>query len=421
MVVFNYLVVLASSLVLFSLILRNNRIGVLSVLPILYLMSNTVLWSSASEIIADALFFFLVTAVLLLALKVDQWSLRTTLLASLLVFLAAMSRSIGVVAMFPLAASIISDHLRRGDPFPYTKLVLLAFFPIASLVLYMIYQGAFGPHATGYVETFWLKDPFDASKGTLTLLGFLGRAVRGPVDSLRDVRDLTVYPASAGVFLLPAAIHPSLAGVFSLAAVLALLIFALGRDKKRILVLCSFIVPYMAVVSLWPYKGARFVLPFLAITTLGVAGALASSLRSRIRVLPYLLVVLLLSHITINTMNLRIQAGEERQAREFLHSRVGDLVEWCRAHIPESEAIASPDYRELILRLDRPVMPVPYSSDTQMQIARLQRGDVKWLVFCWHIYPLRGTYAKSIVDALGERASLRYRNDSCEAYRIDVR
>jgi len=186
-------------------------------------------------------------------------------------------------------------------------------------------------------------------------------------------------------------------------------------------VLCSFIVPYMVVVCLWPFKGARFVLPLLVITTLGLAGALAASLRSRHRVLVYVLALLVLSHIVINTVNLRRQAREQTQARAFMHSRVGELVEWCRANVPEDERIASPDYREVMLRLDRPVMPLSYSSDTRMHIAELERGDVKWLVFSWHIYPLRGTYAKGVVDALGDRASLEYENDSFEAYRINVR
>jgi hypothetical protein len=421
MVVLNCLTVLASSLVVCSLILRDSKIGVLAVLPVAYLMSNTVLWTSASEIMADALFFFLVTVVLVLALRVEEWTLRRTLLATLLAFLAAMSRSIGLVVIFPLAASIISDHLRRGRSFPYAKVALLALFPFASLVLYMMYEARFGPHPTGYVETFLLKDPLDAGKGSLTLLSFLGRALRGSVDSLRDVRDLTVYPSSPGVFSLAAAVYPSLAGVLSFAALAALFVFALGRDKRRILVLSSFIVPYMIVVCLWPFKGARFVLPMLVITTLGIAGALASSLRSRHRVLVYALVLLLLSHIAINTVNLRRQAREQTQARAFMHSRVAELVEWCKANVPENERIASPDYREIMLRLDRPVMPLSYSSDTQMHIAELERAHVKWLVFSWHIYPLRGTYAKSVVDALGERASLKYKNDSFEAYRIDVR
>jgi len=132
-------------------------------------------------------------------------------------------------------------------------------------------------------------------------------------------------------------------------------------------------------------------------------------------------VLLLLVHISINTINLHRQAGEDEQAKAFLNSRFAALTDWCRANIPVDEKIASLDYRELILRLDRPVMPLAYSSDTGMQIAQLERGDVKWLILCWHVFPLRGTYAKHIVEALGQKASLKYRNDSCEVYRIDVR
>jgi hypothetical protein len=421
MVVLNCLAVLVSALVVCALILRSNGIGMLVVLPVLYLMSNTVLWTSASEIMADATFLCLVSVVLLLALRVEEWTLRRTLLATLVAFLAAMSRSVGIVVIFPLAAAIISDHRSRGRSFPYAKVALLALLPLASLALYMMYEARFGPHPTGYVETFLLRDPLDAGKGSLTLVSFLGRALRGSVDTLRNIRDLTVYPSSPGVFSWAAAVYPSLAGVLSFAALAALFAFALGRDKKRILVLCAFIVPYMIVVCLWPFKGARFVLPLLVITTLGIGGALAASLRSRHRVLVYVLVLLVVSHIAINTVNLRRQAGEQTQARAFMHSRVGELVEWCRANVPEGERIASPDYREVMLRLDRPVLPLSYSSDAQMHIAELERGDVKWLVFSWHIYPLRGTYAKGVVDALGDRASLEYENDSFEAYRIDVR
>jgi hypothetical protein len=422
MVVLNCLAVVASALILCALALRsNNGIGILAVLPAAYLMSNTVLWTSASEIMADATFFLLVTAAVLLALRVEEWTLRRTVVATLVAFLAAMSRSVGIVVIFPLAASIISDYRRRERPFPYAQIALLSFVPFAGLALYMAYQARFGPHPTGYVETFLLKDPLDASKGSLTLLSFLGRAIRGSVDSLRDLRDLTVYPSSPGVFALAAAVYPSLAGVLSIAATVALFIFAWGRDRKRALVLCSFIVPYMIVVCLWPFKGARFFLPMLVITALGVAGALAASMRSRRRVLVYALVLLVLSHIAINTVNLRRQGREQTQARAFMHSRVGELVEWCEDNIPEAEAIASPDYREVMLRLGRPVMPLSYSSDAQMHIAQLERDDVKWLVFSWHIYPLRGTYAKTVVDALGDRASLEYKNDSFEAYRIDSR
>jgi len=163
---------------------------------------------------ADAVFFFLVTVVLLLALRVEEWTLRRTLLATLLAFLAAMSRSVGIVVIFPLAASIISDHLRRGRAFPYAKVALLALFPLASLALYMMYEARFGPHPTGYIETFLLKDPLDAGKGSLTLLSFLGRALRGSVDTLRDIRDLTVYPSSPGVFSLGGGLPVSGRGAF---------------------------------------------------------------------------------------------------------------------------------------------------------------------------------------------------------------
>jgi len=404
MVVMNYLAVLASSLALYCFVLRSNGIGMFSLLPAVYLMTNTVLWSSASEIIADALCFLLVTVVLLLALIAEEWTLRTTLLATLLAFLATMARSIGIVAVFPLAASVISSDLRRGRSFPYKRLALLGLLPLASLALFMIYQARFGPHPTGYVETFLLDDPYDASKGSLTLSGFLGRTIRGCVGSVRDLRDLTVFPAWAGLF--------------SFALPLVLFIFALGRDRKRIFVLCSFVLPYLAVVCLWPYKMPRFVLPLLPIAALGVAGAVASGLRSRARVVGPIAVLLVIGHIAVNSANLRREAGEVEQARAFLNSRFGQAAEWCKAHIPESEKIASFDYRELMLRLDRPVVPLRYSSDAKMHIAQLEREGVKWLVLCWHIYPLRGSYAKSIVDALGARARLEYGNDSCEVYRI---
>jgi hypothetical protein len=407
LVIFNCLTVLASSLALFALIQRNNRIGLLSVLPVLYLMSNTVLWGAAAEIIAHALFAFLVTVALLLAVTVEEWTLRRTLGAMLVAFASAMSRTAGLVVILPLAAAIISEQRRRGEPFPYGKLALLAFPPIAALVLFMVYEARFGPHTTGYLETFFLKDPFDASKGALTFLGFLTRLAGGPVGRLRDIRDLTVFPSCAGLFsfLLP----------------FALFIFALlGRDRKTVVVLCSFVVPYLLVASVWPYQGTRFVLPLLPVAALGIEGALSASLHSRNRIVGAVFALLLISHLGVNLASLRKEARDQCLAREFLNTRFAQLTEWCSANIPEGDAIASFDYREVMLKLDRPVLPLGYSSDANVHIAQLERGNVKWLVLCWHVFPPRGTYAKGVVDALGPRASLRWKNDSCEVYRLDL-
>lgn len=184
--------------------------------------------------------------------------------------------------------------------------------------------------------------------------------------------------------------------------------------------MCSFVAVYMAVACLWPYKGARFVLPLLAIAALGINGALAASLRSRSRLAGSIAVFLLVSHIALSTVNLHREAVEKKAARAFLLAGFGAMTDWCRARIPGSDAIASFDYRELILRLERPVVPLGYSSDTHMQIAKLEREHVKWLALCLYIYPLRATYAKSIIAALGDRATQQYSNDSCEVYRLDL-
>jgi len=455
-VALNYLLILASSLLLYRFLVgaeaqlplpasdggpgcgsfapAKSKIGLLSLLPVVYLMTNTVLWDSASEILADTLLFFLATVALLLALRVERWTLRMTLLASLVAFLAAMSRSIGLVVVVPLAASIIWDRRQKGERFPYGRLALLSFPAAGALLLFMGYESRFGPHPTGYIETFLLNDPFDASKGTLTLSSFLARTLRGCFDSLRDVRDLTVYASSAGAF--------------SYGLPLVLLIFAVGRDKRRILLICSFVAAYMAVACLWPYKGARFVLPLLGIAALGINGALAwagaklpqpdppalarsgssparggqasAGLQSRNRLAGSIVLLLLVLHIAISTVNLHREAVEKKAARAFLLAGFGAMTDWCREHIPESDTIASFDYRELILRLDRPVVPLGYSSDTRMQIAKLECEHVKWLVVCLYIYPLRATYAKGIVEALGDRATQQYSNDSCEVYRLDL-
>jgi hypothetical protein len=403
----NYLLVLAAALLMYSLLLRQVKIGALAVLPILYLMSNPILWVSASTIIADSFLFLFVTGALVLALTTEEWTPRRTLFAAVLALLATMSRSIGLVAIVPLAAAMVSDHRRRGDPFPSGKLALLVGLPLCTLLLHMAYQARFGPHVTGYLETFRLLDPFDASKGVMTVPTFLGRTLRGCFDSIRDLRNLMVFPTCAGLV--------------SYGVALALLIVALGKDKKRIVVVSSFVLAYMAISCLWPYKGARFVLPLLTVATLGVGRGLELSLHSRNRLVGGVFLLLLLAHLAANGVTLRTEAGVERQSRSFMNVQIGLMIDWCKANIPDDETIASFDYRVLIFRLDRPVVPLGYDSRPAVHITEMREHDVEWLVVCRHIFPPRATYADSILQVLGERATMTYRNETAEVYRVDLR
>ncbi|MFB3882909.1 MAG: hypothetical protein ACE149_16715 [Armatimonadota bacterium] len=423
LVALNYLLILATALVLWRFLVKDGRIGLLSLLPVIYLLTNTVLWDSAKEIIADTILFFLTAVALLFALRVERWSVRATLLASLIAFLATMSRSIGLVVIVPLACSMIWDRRTRGQTPPYGGLALLAVPAVAALLLFMHYESRFGSHTTGYLETFLLNDPFDASKGRLTFASFLTRTLRGCLDSFRDLRDLTVYPSCAGAFsyalplvLLGFACLPRPASASASAAGAR---FGLrDSDKRRILLLCSFALAYLAVSCLWPYKGARFVLPLLLLGAIGVNGALAWGMRRR--AVAMVVVLLVIGHIAISAVNLHRDAVEKKAARAFLLAGFDAMTEWCRANIPQRDPIASFDYRELILRLDRPVIPLAYDSDTAVQIASLEREHARWLVVCFYIYPLRATYAHSIVAALGDRASKRFSNENCEVYELNL-
>lgn len=406
----NALYILTAGLLLANYADKKGGVGWAGLAAAVYLMSNPVLWNSAQLVIADTLFVLLTTGVLLMAIHVERWTWLRVGQAVALVVLATLSRSVGVVLAVPL---VVALWRRRGWAIETKTVVggaLVLGLPVVLLGLYMLYQGQFGFHPTGYAETVFLRDPYDASRGVVTVSGLVGRAAGNTVGTAWD----TVKALAAGV--------PSVGGAIvavACAGVVGLLVTAacLG-NRHRAWVVLGFAAPYVAVLCLWPYGGARFALPLLPVGAIGLARVVGWTTHKGRRWGVVLVMVMVTGYVVFNARIVYRARLYEADQRSEIRVALEDVASWCRSTIPAQDAIASFDYRELALQMDRSVVYLGYTSDMDDLARRLQQQDVHWLVVSEAFFARRGRYGRALVEHLGPGATRVYGNRLFEVYRI---
>jgi hypothetical protein len=385
---------------------NNNWLGGIVAL---YIMSNVILWDSVHLIIADTLFVFFVTIVLLISLQFEQWKWQHVLFALVVVIVASMVRSVGVVLSVPIIISIWESKNWKLNRFSIISATLIGCSPFVALMLYMLYQKQFGTHPTGYLETFLLLDPYDSSKGVVTWYGFFGRTYNHAISTAIDIGRTIVsdLPAISSTIQL-------LYFIFAVIIIIASCI----RSRRQMSIILSFVFAYSAILSLWPYSGARFALPFIPVAALGLA-EICSYISTRLPGAARVSLILFVGYLGMNMTSMAKSAQYQKSNRAEVHKEFEDLTNWCIKHIPADEVIASFDYREHSLRLNRSVLPLYYSSDLHAHISYLTQNRASWLIISNAIYYLRGVYGYSLVHYLGDKAQLTFKNKLFEVYRLN--
>lgn len=263
-----------------------------------------------------------------------------------------------------------------GSPWP---LLWPAAASVATVLAGMLVMRPYPDHTTGYVATFLLRDPFDASLGSLGPLGLVQRTIADVPATLADLgRAIALIDAGttlAGVVAL-VGLGLGVVAAFRLRPGGPLGVFVLGA-----------VLAYVLGLSAWPYHSSRFGLPLVPVAALGagwlvreLSAALTAGARPRVRQgVALLLGGAVLAALVVTSWSAVVTRGElaqERLARQ--HAALDTVAVWADAELADDEVVVSFDYREVARRLERDVQPFAYTAD----VGALDRmlGDADWVV-----------------------------------------
>lgn len=319
-----------------------------------------------------------------------------------LVVVATLLKSVGLLVALAASVAVLvaAPPLRR-----------LAWAPAAaSLVTTAVMALLSAPHpehTTGYARTFRLEDPYDAAEGESSVLGLVQRLPGRAHLVLRDLESAVVGPQVERPWAWLLVVLLLGAGVW-----------ATWHVATRRAYVLAFLVVWLPAMAVWPYSSVRFQLPLLAIAAMGV-GRLARSALGAHRQVGALIVVAAVS------LFLWSSAGQVRRSAESEETRIGaiaddtaEAVAWSEANIPEGEVIASFAYREIAFRLDRPVVPLGYTSDLDVLLEEADAAGARWLIVMPALYGRRGALEKAFVDAFPERLRLAHETPTVQTYEV---
>ena len=329
-----------------------------------------------------------------------------------------MTRSVGIILSIPVIISIWESKQWRICSFSITNTLLIGGIPIIFLGLYMLYQKQYGSHPTGYFETFLLLDPYDSSKGILTWHSFLERTYWHAISTTNFLSKAIISAGLPGALNTSSFLNTSIRA-FSFILAVILIIASFVTSRRSLLIILPFAFIYMLIIILWPYSDPRFALPLVPVATLGFVKVCSYILRHFSRSWKYALLCLFVGYLGMNMTSMIKIAQSEATKRSEVHKHFKELTIWSTNNIPVYEAIASFDYREHSLRLNRSVQPLYYSSDNDTHISSLIKNNISWLIISDAIYYLRGIYGHSLVSYLNKKAELVHKNSLFEVYRLN--
>lgn len=278
-------------------------------------------------------------------------------------------------------ALLVRPGLRRSSP-----------LPVAAGVAVTLAQAAFvapyPPATTGYGAVFWLRDPFDASKGELGVTDLPARMIERADVALRQVANALLGNGSPN----------------TLRWVLALLVVAMGVAALRRWrwTTAALAIATLLTLAVWPFASTRFALPLVPIAAVG-AGAVIALVRrhAHAAVAAVLAVGLLAVQVPRGWQQLTATTERTREQLQTFHDATDRLQAWADRELPPSATLASLDYRELAFRIDQPVVPMPYTTDPDVLLAQAAQAD--WLVVLEGLTPRRRPPVQALLSAYPDR------------------
>ena len=275
----------------------------------------------------------------------------------------------------------------------------------------MLLMRPFPEHTTGYVATFFLQDPFDASQGRLGPMGIIERAIADVPATLANFgRAVTVVDATreVGVAVALVALGIGLVGAWRLRPRGPLGPFALGA-----------VLAYTVGISVWPYYSLRFGVPLVPVSALG-AGWLVRVLTDRIRspLAGPLVGAAMVATLVATSLPAAVERGvaaEERLARQ--HAALEVLEGWATAELDAAQQLVSFDYREVAHHLDREVAPLAYTEDPEVLWSMVAQVDADAVVMV-DIHHARNRQLRMLLDAYPDRFEPALEGDGVGAWRV---
>lgn len=365
-----------------------------------YAVAGVGVWGSVYVVMPDLGFLVLAALVLWrtgrLASRWDVWVL-TALVAG-----ATLLKSTGLLLALAAGVAVVfgARPLRR-----------LAWVPVAAGValtgLMAAFNAPYPEHTTGYARTFFLVQATDAAQGEATLVDIGGRLVERADLVLRDV----------GFALVGSNVATPWSWLIGLALVAAGAWALWGSPTRRAYV-SAFLAVWLPAMALWPYSSVRFQLPLVPLAAVGV-GWLAAGAARRLGTAGAVAAVAVLAAYVVNSaVGLRTEVAAEQARVGAVADDTEAMVSWGETHIPEGEAIASLAYREIAYRLDRPVVPLGYTTDVDELWDQAVAADARWLVVMPSLYGSRGAIEERFLATFADRLRLAHDTPTVDTYEL---
>ena len=365
-----------------------------------YAVGGAGLWGSVFVTMPDVAFVVVAAVVLWWVGRVR--STRDVWLLVVLVTLATALKSVGVLVALAASLALLAapSAARR-----------LAWAPAAAslaLTAAMAALGASHPeHTTGYARTFLLVDPTDAAAGRSSLFGLLERIPDRAHLVLRDVEVAVVGQQ------VPRPWSWLLVGVLLVAGT-----WALRSAPTRRAYVLAFVAVWLPAMAVWPYSSVRFQLPLVPIAAVGVAWLSAAVMRLLPPVGTALVGLAVVVFLVSHGRQLERDAAYEEAWLGAVAADTDAMAAWGAGAVPEDDVVASLAYREVAYRLDRPVVPLGYTSDLGELMADADAAGARWLVVMPSLYRARGEIEAGLVTAFPERLRLAHDTATVDTYAL---
>src|SRR5207253_1537324 len=157
-------------------------------------------------------------------------------------------------------------------------------------------------------------------------------------------------------------------------------------------------------------------LPLVPVAAIGAAWVVAvvtAGLPATRAAMAVAAVAVVLACVAVPT--LRREAHREGELYAELDGARREVASWLDANAPAATSVVvSPDYRELALALDRPVLPLSYTSDPDVLLDEATAGT--HLVVA-HLFGSRLATVDTLLGAHGDRFVLVHQNERFDVYR----
>jgi hypothetical protein len=365
-----------------------------------YAVGGAGLWGSVFVTMPDLAFVVAAAVVLWWVGRVR--STRDVWLLVALVALATSLKSVGLLVALAASLALLAA------PAAARRLAWAPATASLALTAAMAALGAGHPeHTTGYARTFLLVDPTDAAAGRSSLLGLLERIPDRAHLVLRDVE--------------MAVVGQQVPRPWSWLLVTVLLVagtWALRSVATRRAYVVAFIALWLPAMAVWPYSSVRFQLPLVPIAAVGVAW-LSAAMARRVPLVGTVLVwVAVAGFLVSHGRQIERDAATEEAWLGAVAADTDAMARWGTGAIPEDDVIAAFAYREVAHRLDRPVVPLGYTSDLAQLLAEADAAGARWLVVMPSLYRARGELEVGLVAAFPERLRLAHDTATVDTYAL---